>query len=60
VTAFDGTLAVQINTDTKNEAADVLDRIAKLASGLPWVERVTVEPVSKVPSPYRARRSRHA
>jgi hypothetical protein len=35
MTAFDGTLTVQINTDTKNEAPPLLERIAKLSLGLP-------------------------
>jgi hypothetical protein len=60
VTAYDGRLVLQIEADTKNEAADALDRIAKLASGFPWVERVTVEPVERQPAQTRPRSKSHA
>lgn len=57
MTAFIGTLAVQIDTDTNEEARDVLAQIVKLASGFRHVERVTVEPIERKPRETRTRRS---
>lgn len=47
MTAFSGTLTVQIDADTQDEAQRTLDGIAKRSSDHPCVERVLADPVSK-------------